>query len=147
MVRLGHQELHVAVDHLVRAIAENALGGGVEGLDGAALVDGDDAVNDTFQDGSVEGLALPQRFLGAHSFGDVEFESANRGGRAVGAGDGKLGGPNKHLGPIWPKIERFVLARAYLAGLHHLLIVSFILVRHVRGIEIVGRLAQQLIRG
>ena len=52
LIRLGHEHLDVAPDHLSGGIAENALDGRIEGLDDTALIDGDDAVHHGVEDRS-----------------------------------------------------------------------------------------------
>jgi hypothetical protein len=49
-VRLRHKHPHVLPDDLARGIAEDALGGAIERVHRAALVDGDDAVDDVVDD-------------------------------------------------------------------------------------------------
>jgi hypothetical protein len=45
------QELEGTAEHLARRPAEDALAGGVDGLDAARVIDGDDGVLDVVQDG------------------------------------------------------------------------------------------------
>ena len=64
-VGIGHQELHVLADHLVPGVTEHPLGGRIEGLDDAALVDDDEGIDGGGQDGFRAGLAIAQGLFGA----------------------------------------------------------------------------------
>ena len=57
--RLGQEILEAAAEDLARRVAEDALAGRIEGLDVAAVIDGDDGVLDVVEDGlQVRGALL-----------------------------------------------------------------------------------------
>ena len=58
-----HEDLDVLTDHFLRGITEQPLGGGVDRLDEAPLVDADDAIDRSFQQGVHPGFAGRQRVL------------------------------------------------------------------------------------
>ena len=51
-VRRGHQHADIFADDLGGAVAEDFFGRGIEGFDGAALVNGDDAFDGGFKNGA-----------------------------------------------------------------------------------------------
>jgi hypothetical protein len=75
IVGLGHQDLDVAPEHLGAPVAEQFLRGRVERLDVAALVDGDDAVDDVVDHRAHALFGEAQLFLGAPSLGDVAHDA------------------------------------------------------------------------
>jgi hypothetical protein len=81
-MRRGHEQGDVATQHLGGSIAEGPLGGGVEGIDDAVLVDGDDAVDRGIDDGADTRRALAQlgglrreRLLGALALPDLAADA------------------------------------------------------------------------
>ena len=71
VVGLGHEHLHIAIHHLFLLVSENPFSGGVEGLNGAAGVDGDEPVNHRVHHAlELHGEILPLRFEGL-ALGDV----------------------------------------------------------------------------
>ena len=60
-VRRGHEHLDVLADHLLGGIAEHPFGGGIDRLDDAAGVDGDDRIRRGVQNGLEPFFAGPQR--------------------------------------------------------------------------------------
>ena len=68
-VGVGHEDLDVLADEFLFAVAEDPQGGGVERLDRAAFVDGDDAIDSGDDDRPQAGLAQAQILLDALAFG------------------------------------------------------------------------------
>lgn len=75
MVGGRHELGDVFAQHFVPRIAEQALGGGIEGVDGAAFVDGNDGVHRRLHDGGKSRALLIQRILGPLAPGDVMHRS------------------------------------------------------------------------
>jgi len=71
-VGFRRQHADVLADQFFFGITENCLGGGIERMNDAALVNGDDAVDGAIDDSAGAGLAFPERFLGPFTIGDVE---------------------------------------------------------------------------
>ena len=66
-VRRGHENTDIFTNDLGRAVAEEAFGGGVDGFDEAAFINGDDALDGGFEN-------RPQPFLAvAHGGGRLLF--------------------------------------------------------------------------
>ena len=92
VVRLRHQDADVLPDDFVRAIAEQADAGLVEGLNDAVTIDGDQAVHHRVENGGDQtaepGLAGLHHVLGGDSLGDVAGDLAEGAQGAVGRSDG-----------------------------------------------------------
>ncbi len=78
-VGLGHQYRQVAPDDLLAAVAEDVLGGMVEGFDDAALVDDDDGVDHVGEQQAQIALAFMGLLLGQHPLGHVPDETVGPG--------------------------------------------------------------------
>jgi hypothetical protein len=71
VVRLRHQHVHVAAQHVLRGIAEQPLGSGIERFDPTAAIDDDDRVDSRVDDRSIPFFAGTQGRFDAFGFRDV----------------------------------------------------------------------------
>ena len=70
-IRRGHQHADILSRHLLRAIAEQPLGGGAERLHDAAVIDHDHGIGNAVEDGTQLGLTRAKCRLGTLGGGDI----------------------------------------------------------------------------
>src|SRR5678815_1827380 len=66
-----HEDAHVLTDDVLLCVTEHAAGRRVDGLDEAAVIHGDDALDGSFEDGPQALLAVAQRLFHSLAFRDV----------------------------------------------------------------------------
>ena len=70
-VRGRHEHVHIVIEHLLRRVAEQPLGGWIERFDAAMRVDHDDAVDGRVDDRSPPCLAFPKLAFEAHALRQI----------------------------------------------------------------------------
>jgi len=77
-IRRRHQHADIAADDFGFDVTEQALRGGAEGLDDAALVDHNDCVRHRVEDRTQSRFALAQSKLGSSALADIADDCRQR---------------------------------------------------------------------